>query len=498
MKSWDRFKRFLDFRRKHRWKFKGVFFFVLHVLGAVSSYDALMNTRTSQGTIAWVVSLNTLPVVSVPLYWVFGANDFDDYIEERKEQDAKVRPIAKGLISEEARLAVSAKANGDLTQALQGLSLLPLTKGNSAELLVDGKNTYESIFKEIEGAEEYVLVQFYIIRNDESGGKLKDLLMKKAREGVNVYLLYDDYGSWNLGDTFLDEMKDAGVRVESFMQLMGKANRFQLNFRNHRKIVVVDGEVGFVGGHNIGDEYIGMHPTLTPWRDSHLRMEGPIVTYLQIPFVEDWYWVTDEVLNELKWDPAEQKDRVEARGEGRMEAICIPSGPTDSVQTCNLMYQAAIHSARERVWLTSPYFVPDESFVHALQLAALRGVEVKVIIPDVSDSSLVDYSTYSYLEDLEKLGVEIYRYEKGFMHQKVLLVDDTFSAHGSANTDNRSFRLNFEVMVGVFSKELATRTEEMLREDIGNSRKMIAGEVKDRGWWFQLKVRGARLLAPVQ
>lgn len=497
VKVWERVKRFLDFRRRHRWKIKGVFLFIMHALGVLSSFDAVMNTRTSQGTIAWVVSLNTLPVVSVPLYWVFGANDFNDYIQDRRERDEKVRPMAEALISDEMREEVSAEANTDLTEALQSLTLLPLTKGNQVELLVDGKNTFESIFKDIAAAEDYVLVQFYIIRDDKLGGQLKDLLIRKAREGVRVYVLYDDYGSLDIGDSYVNEMRDAGVQVKSFLQLMGKANQFQLNFRNHRKIVVVDGKKGFVGGHNVGDEYLGMHPTLTPWRDSHLRLQGPIVTYLQIPFVEDWYWVTDELLNDLNWDAKEQLLSSQASG-GEAEAICIPSGPSDSVQTANLMFQAAIQAAEKRIWLVSPYFVPDESFVHALQLAALRGVEIRILVPDVSDSVLVDYSTYSYVKDLEKLGIDIYRYESGFMHQKIMLVDDDFTLHGSANADNRSFRLNFEVMVGVFSKELAAATEEMLEKDFAGSRKMEEGVVEEKGWWFQLKVRGARLLAPIQ
>ncbi|MBK1829958.1 cardiolipin synthase [Verrucomicrobiaceae bacterium R5-34] len=494
-------KGMLEFRKRHRVKLKRYLLITMHILGVVSSFDAVMNTRTSQGAIAWVVSLNTLPVVAVPAYWVFGSNDFDNYIEERRSHREKLRPLAQRLMREEGVSAVESQDQSPLANSLRSLSLLPITHSNKVELLVDGRNTYDSIFESILEAESYVLVQFYIIRDDDTGQRFRDLLIEKARQGVAVYLLYDDYGCIDIGEDYLAPLRSAGVRVSSFLDLVGPANGLQLNFRNHRKIVIVDGAVGFVGGLNVGDEYLGLHPELTPWRDSHVKVSGPVVTYLQIPFVEDWHWATGEWLETLDWNPVdkaivnETSPEIDPQG---VSAICVPSGPSDDVQTCNLFYQAAINAAEKRIWLSTPYFVPDESFIHALQLAALRGVEVKLIIPENSDSTLVNLSMQSYFAELHQLGIEIYRYQEGFLHQKVMLVDDHFCAYGSANLDNRSFRLNFEVMVGFFSKDFARKTEAMLTEDMANSQLAPEGQLLDRNLFYRFSVRVSRLLAPIQ
>lgn len=494
-------KQGLEFRKRHRVKLKRYFLIIMHILGVTSSFDAVMNTRTSQGAIAWVVSLNTLPAVSVPLYWIFGSSDFDDYIEERRNQNDAVRPLAKQLIDKTTSSAITSDHQSGLTRSLKSLSLLPLTRGNQVELLVDGKATYKSIFDSIKRAKKYVLVQFYIIRDDDSGGKLKDLLIQKAEQGVSVYVLYDDYGCIDLGEDYLSGLRDAGVHVSSFLQLVGRANGFQLNFRNHRKIVVVDGVEGFVGGHNIGDEYLGLHPDLSPWRDSHIRLKGPVVTYLQIPFVEDWHWATGDVLDELDWDPVSKASLKPDPSEHVIKstsAICVPSGPSDAIPTCSLFHEAAVHSAQKRLWLSTPYFVPNQSFIHALQLAALRGVDVKIIIPARTDSTLVNFSMQSYFDELLKLGIEIHQYEKGFLHQKVMLVDDDFCAYGSANLDHRSFQLNFEVTIGVFSESFATTTEKMLLEDMSNSRLTKQGELDQKNLFYRFGVRVSRLLAPIQ
>lgn len=489
----DRFPRtasVLGFAKRRRKPLTALFVLTMHTIGFVQSISAVMETRTPQGAIAWAISLNTFPYIAVPAYAVFGDNGFESYISTRTAGLAETRPFAEQLIKNIDESNVSPDETTDLMTTVSRISSLPVTSGNRPELLVDGKSTFRSIFDAIDQAEDYILVQFYIIRTDGTGIDLKDRLIKKAREGVKVYLLYDDYGSLGLEGEFTRDLQEAGVRVQSFMNLGGEANRFQLNFRNHRKIVVVDGKVAFVGGHNVGDEYLGKHPSLTPWRDSHLRISGPVVASVQIPFVEDWHWATGELLDNLKWD-------IETRP-GNAEAVCIPTGPADPMETCSMFFQAAIHAAKNRVWIATPYFVPDEAVVMALQLAARRGVEVKVLIPELSDSKLVYMSSFSYLKDLEQCGVEVWRYQKGFLHQKVMMIDDEFSMIGSANLDNRSFRLNFEAMIGVNDPIFASEVKAMMQTDFDNSIQAKSGDLASRDFKFRLGVKVARLLAPIQ
>ena len=491
-RGFPRTAKVLGFANRRRRPLLRFFLLGMHVIGFFQSISAVMETRTPQGAIAWAISLNTLPVVAVPAYAIFGGAEFDDYVSTRTAGLQKIRPMATSLIDEIHAADASVESEEGLMATLSNLTELPVTRGNRAELLVDGKNTFRSIFEAIESAEKYILVQFYIIRADDTGLELKERLIRKARDGVRVHVLYDDYGCFGLPSSFRKDLAEAGAEVRSFMNLGDDVNRFQLNYRNHRKLVVVDGKTAFVGGHNVGDEYLGRHPTLTPWRDSHMRLTGPVVTCLQVPFAEDWHWATGETLAGLDW---EIRDKI---GAGSAEALCIPTGPADDLETCVLYYLAAINAAKDRIWIATPYFVPDEAVLLALQLAAKRGVEVKVLIPDLFDSELVRLSSYSYLEPMEKAGAEIWRYGDGFLHQKVLLVDDRFVSIGSANFDNRSFRLNFEVQVGVDDPAFAKQVEGMLRRDFGASSKASAADLRSKSAFFKVRVRVSRLLAPIQ
>jgi cardiolipin synthase len=336
------------------------------------------------------------------------------------------------------------------------------------------------------------------MRDDELGRKLKDALIDKSRAGVRVYVLYDELGSKKLPVSYIDELRREKILIFPFNTTQGKGNRFRLNFRNHRKIVVVDGDVAYVGGHNVGDEYLGKHPTLTPWRDTHVAVRGPVVQFVQVSFCEDWLWAVGSTpdwqqgeKHQLDWDP-------EKAPNGDSLALCLPTGPADDLETCTLFFLDAINVARERLWIVSPYFVPDEQLMSALQLAALRGVDVRILIPENPDQKLVYYSSFSYLEDAEKSGVKIYRYQPGFLHQKVMLIDDDTAAIGTANFDNRSMRLNFEVTMLVVDQDFAREVATMLEEDFARSREVAATDYTEASIWFRLAVRVARLLAPVQ
>lgn len=487
--------RWLGIVRRRRRPITILVFFGLHVAGFFCSIQAVMQTRTEQGAVAWAISLNAVPIVAVPAWFVFGDSDLDGYVATRRAGLEEIRPTAqrflRNLDAAEAPVPLEERSE-EVRRTLQRLASMPWMKGNQAELLVDGKNTFHSIYQAIDEAEDYVLVQFYIFRDDETGGELRRRLIEKAKSGVRVRVLLDNYGCLDLPGDFIEEMRAAGIEAELFMDITGEANRFQLNFRNHRKIVVVDGTVGFVGGHNVGDEYLGMHPELTPWRDSHLRIAGPAAKALQVAFVEDWHWATGEIPEGLDWsiDPAEFA--------GETEALILASGPSDPVETCSMFFLSTLYGARERIWIATPYFVPDDKIVTALQAAAIRGVDVRVLMPDLADSTLVKLSSYSYLEELDKVGVKLYRYQNGFLHQKVLVMDDELAAIGSANFDNRSFRLNFEVTGIIHDREFTDQVAAMLEEDFAISTRATAKDYAEKSFPFRLAVRVARMLAPIQ
>ena len=302
--------------------------------------------------------------------------------------------------------------------------------------------------------------------------------------------LYDEIGSLGLPGSYSHELRSAGVEIFPFHSRKGSGNRFQLNFRNHRKNVVVDGRVAWIGGHNIGDEYMGRDPAFGRWRDTHMRLEGSAVVGAQLAFVEDWRWATDALPGKLIWTPNS------ARG-GEAQALIIASGPADAMETASLMYMQAISAASNRIWIASPYFVPDDAIVQALQLAALRGVDVRVLIPEKTDSTLVTLAAYAFFNDVKSAGVKIHRYQDGFLHGKVMLIDDDAATVGTANFDNRSFRLNFEITTLVLDQEFASAVEKMFEDDFAASRLMQLDEYVNKPFWFRFAVRAARLAAPV-
>ncbi len=468
----------------------GFFYAVVEVLGVAAAIHAVMQSRTSQGAVAWAVGLVSFPLVAIPLYLIFGRSKFQGYVKARRAGDLDIHRLAADVGQTALENQLICDQSHPQHGVLESLAMMPFTLHNRLELLVDGEATFGAIFEGIDAAEQYVLVQFFIVHDDDLGRELKDRLIRKAAAGVRVYFLYDEIGSHRLPRSYVGELRAAGVDARSFHTTRGRRNRFQLNFRNHRKIVVVDGRTAYVGGLNVGDEYMGRDPKIGPWRDTHLKLTGPSVHAVQLVFLEDWHWATDE-LPQVDWTPRP------ADG-GDQKVLVLPSGPADQLETCGMFFVHAINSARHRLWIASPYFVPDAHVVCALQLAALRGVDVRVMLPQKPDHLLVYLSAFSYLEEAEKTGVKIYRYQPGFMHHKVVLVDDRLAAVGTANLDNRSFRLNFEITIIADDAPFAAQLAEMLKRDFARCKPATADDLARRGFWFKLAVQGARLTAPIQ
>jgi cardiolipin synthase A/B len=463
---------------------------VVHALGIAHAAHAVMIVRSSQGAIAWGISLITFPWLAIPLYWILGRTKFHGYAEALRLVYAEHYELARHTYNDIAKFKVALPEKlAPLQPLAEAFTRIPFTSGNAAELLINGQKTYEAMLSAIAFATNYILLQSYIVNDDQAGKEFQQALIEKAKQGVNIYFLYDEIGSNKLSRTYLQSLRKHGIQVSAFHTTKGKGNRFQLNFRNHRKILVVDGEVGFVGGLNIGDEYLGKNPRLSPWRDTHMKLEGPTVQSLQASFVQDWYWATRKFID-VNWE-------IKPNSEANQTAFVLPTGPADKFKACNLFFVSVINQAQKSLWIATPYFVPDEATLTALKLAAMRGVDVRILLPNRPDHLFVYLCSFSYYSEMEAVKIKLYRYKQGFMHQKIILIDEDMAGVGTVNLDNRSFFLNFEVMGFVAAPTFVESVEKMLKDDLAVAVAVNFSEYQKRPLWFKLAVRISRLLMPL-
>lgn len=460
-----------------------------YVVGILHVLHALMHVRTSQGTIAWVISLITVPFLAIPMYWLLGRTRFSGNVGGRRKKDERLARLAESMHVRLRQLEVEIPEDDAFERAARMLGGLPFTRGNRLKPLIDGEETFERIFQVIGEARSYLCVNFFIVKNDTLGIRFQQALIERARAGVKVYFLFDEIGSHKLPRGYLRELRAAGVECHSFGINRFWWSRLQLNFRNHRKIVVSDGRVALIGGLNVGDEYMGRDQRFGAWRDTHLEMRGPVVQAVQLVFLEDWFWAANQV-PELYWETQpELADQI---------AAIIPTGPADPADSWQLIVAEAANSAREKLWIASPYFVPDEGVLTALQAAAIRGVDVRILIPERADHLMVWLSAFSYYEQSIPFGVRIFRYHRGFLHQKVMLIDHRLAAIGTANLDNRSFRLNFEITAFSTDQTFVEQITEMLRADFEHAREAKVEDFTGKRFLFRAACRAARLFAPIQ
>lgn len=453
--------------------------------GVALALLAISQERSSQGAVAWAVALVTMPFLAIPFFALFGGWRFTGYVRRFREKLAEHR-IEIGQLPDSSRLGASELG---AMQVVEELARFPFTRGNKIELLVDAQATYDALFKAIDEARETVLIQFYIINDDEAGRIFAEHLVSAAGRGVEVCLLYDEIGSHATPSRYFEQLTRAGVNVSSFGSATRPGKRFQINFRNHRKVAVIDGRIAFTGGLNIGDEYLGKSPWFGNWRDTHVRFRGPAVRAAQFSFLEDWHWATGEQLDSLL------KETTNAKG--GQTALFAATGPADRVNTFELLLVQAVNSATRSIHIATPYFVPDEQVMTALQLAVMRGVKVSLLVPRKNDNWLVGLANHAWVDSALNCGVSAFHYADGFMHQKVVLIDDRLASVGSANIDNRSFCLNFEATLLVADVGFAQEVGRMLEADFRRSVQLEAGYLERKSVFFRLLVRIARLTSPL-
>lgn len=424
----------------------------------------LTKKRQPMSTVAWILAIILLPYLGGVLFLFFGINR----VERRREtKKAARRNVAVHLPSfvdrHDSNSPPLNEAQTHLMLLAQRVSGTVPTPGNGIEVLADTNLTLRRIELAIQEARESVHLEYYIWRPDKTGTRLRDLLVEKARAGVKVRFLYDGFGSLFLRRGFLKPMRDAGVSLATFLPGQSLRERWSINLRSHRKIVVADGQIGFTGGMNIGDEYLGRNKKFGYWRDTHLEMRGPTVLQLQRVFAEDWYYATGEELTHLQGFP----QPAEA---GDVFAQVVSGGPDAEADAFHSLLFSAINEAREKVTLATSYFVPTDPLVMALETAALRGVRVRLLVAGKSAHYWTVLAGRSYYDTLLSAGVEIHEYKRGILHSKTLTIDGCWSLVGTPNFDARSLLLNFEVGVAMYDPRIAAQLEQQFEHDLQHAR----------------------------
>lgn len=414
----------------------------------------IIEFRHPAKSVAWLMILFIIPLIGFIVYY-FMAKQYSHRRKVGGKDRERIRAIVNSLsrdIDESARHGVVAgRPEQRMHAMIERLPDQPITRHNRTVLLQNGEMTYDSIFRAVERAKHHIHLEYYIVRDDEVGRRLQQLLIEKAKAGVEIRFIYDGVGSHHLNYKYVDKLREAGVEIYCFLPPSIAFFEKRMNYRNHRKIVVVDGEIGFLGGINLGLEYLGGDKKLGFWRDTHVQLEGESVYYLQSVFLNDWMFVSgqeDMNLPEAFFPTLRQSDI-----EGSERVQIVASGPEQGNDLIYRMIFTALTTAQRRIYFTTPYYIPDRSIQTALKTAALSGLDVRMILPGIPDSRIVKYASLSYIEELMEAGVQVYEYNKGFLHAKMLIVDDKLASVGTANMDLRSFFNNFEINAFFFDRK---------------------------------------------
>ena len=427
----------------------------------------VLQRKEPTATLAWMLGVVLVPYAGVLAYLLFGRRRLRRQLRLRRARANAIEPhlaqLGEGIedltAGGGARPHLAKPDDREMIRLANRIGSRLPTCGNAVELYVDASHSYDMLEEAIRGAKTNINCEYYIWKPDRTGRRFRDALADKAREGVVVRVMTDGFGSRGIED-FMAPLVRAGGFFAEFSPLTPFQRRpHRANLRNHRKIAVIDGKLGFTGGVNIGDEYTGRKAHVGPWRDTHLRVEGPAVYHLQEVFAEDWHFATGEDPTDDSWFPAQE-------AVGQLMVQLVASGPDRAHEPIQRIFFAAITGAKERVLLTTPYFVPDQAMLFALQTAALRGVSVQLLLPRQSDMRLALHAGRSYYDELLNSGVRIFEYLEGVLHAKTLVVDATWATVGSANMDVRSFRLNFEVNLAMYGKHFAEQLAEVFSQDL--------------------------------
>lgn len=469
--------------------------FILNILLAI--IVIFLERKNPTSTLAWLMVLLLLPDIGFILYLIFGQNLSRQKLFKLKiEEDQMLHEL---LLEQHSHLEnneiqfndESIKNYKDMIHMHLINSDSIFTQDNEVEIFTDGKEKFDALIKSIESARNHIHMVYYIMKNDSLSKRIVDSLTKKAKEGVEVRLLYDAVGGRSLPRNFFKDFKSAGGRVTSFFPSKLPLINFRINYRNHRKLAIIDGKYGFIGGFNIGNEYLGLNKKMGYWRDTHLKIKGSAVQMIQSRFILDWRYASKEIIGyNSEYYPI--IDNV-----GKIGIQIVSSGPDSEQEQIKNGYLKMINSAKESIYIQTPYFIPDGSVLEALKIASLSGIDVRLMIPNKPDHIFVYWATYSYVGELLKAGARIFVYDKGFLHAKTIVVDGKLASVGTANIDVRSFKLNFEVNAFIYDTNTSCKLKNIFEEDLNYCTELTSELYKKRSFIIKFKESISRLLSPI-
>ena len=471
---------FFHTARNYTWHILIAYAFVIGIV-------IFMEGQNPDRTILWLLTLALVPIMGVVIYMVMGP-DLKNIKNRKLFKVSKDLPIDLTPFTKDKRFLIG--------RALHSTSGADLTIRNKVDVLINGKSTFDSIKAELSKAQRFIHMEYYIIKDDEIGKEIRDILLEAASRGVKIRVLYDAVGSWGLKREYIESLNKAGIMCHSFMPMSFPMFRRKMNFRNHRKIIVIDGVVAFTGGINIGDEYLGKGH-LGHWRDTHVRIEGEAVGELHRIFLYDWCMRSSEgpheICNEVSCDDCGNILDPDLSKLPILPLQVVASGIDNAWHSISMGYFGMISRAKERAWITTPYLVPGPILMNAMATAALAGVDVRVLMPSKKDHFLVFWGSRGNIEPLLRAGVRIFHYQKGFVHTKTLLSDDDISSVGTCNMDVRSLEINFENQLFIYDNELNSEFAEQFLADIEDSVELTLGEWEKRPIWQKILESFGRL-----
>ncbi len=457
---------------------------ILGVIGVI-----LSENRNPIKSLAWVTILLLFPVLGLVLYAFFGRSIKNTTMISRRNRRRLQKKDTYKITGHE-RINLSQESWQQINLARR-LANAWFYTGNSVEIFTNGRSKFDALKRDLRGAEKYIHLQYYIFENDKLGNEIKDILIAKAHEGVKIKVIYDHVGSFNVKNRFFQEMREHGIMVYPFFRVSFPPFATRINWRNHRKLCIIDGKIGYIGGMNIADRYID-GGNFSCWRDTHLRITGPAINGLQYSFAVDWNFMKQPFIEE---SVSAEKALYPERADAVMQMMT--SGPTSEWSNIAMVFLKAIANAKHSILLQTPYFLPTESLLKALESAALSNVNVKIMIPRHSDSSILKYASFSYIQECLDAKIKFYLYEPGMLHSKVLIIDEEFSSVGSTNFDFRSFEYNFEGNMFIYSTSVNARLREIFAEDQKHCSTVNRAKWKKRSIGKKIAESITRLLSPI-
>lgn len=450
----------------------------------------LSENRNPVKSLAWVTVLFLLPIVGIILYLFFGRSIKNKRMISRRNR-RRLRKYERSPNVDRHSLCLRDESL-QLINLAGTLAASPYYPDNSVEIFTDGSSKFEAFKRDLRAARHSINLQYYIFEDDKIGNEIRDILIERHNAGVEVRVIYDHVGSFKVKSRFFKQMQRAGIHAYPFMKVSFPQLGTRINWRNHRKICVIDGSIGYIGGMNIADRYLNGGKKFDSWRDTHLRVTGPVVRALRFSFAIDWNFMGQPLLE----NDSDTVYRPEVNAP-RAGMQLLTSGPTSQWSNVAFMFHKAIAGAKQHIYIQTPYFLPTEGLLKALQVAALAHVDVRVMIPRRSDSRMLTYASYSYIAESLKAGIKIYFYEAGMLHAKMLIVDDELVSVGSTNFDFRSFECNFESNVFIYSREVNAQATEIFKADMEKSTRITPFEWRDRPYKQKAAESIIRLLSPI-